>query len=331
MITFTGFDYASFNYLQSKFMVLYLRYTPYSRNGKIVLRRSDNGIPRNRRPRHLDSRACLGLVLAFTRTRGSMYAMQMLFGITGSVLSLFLRFGRRLLIRVLKEEPGARVAMPSLAEIEQYKRIVSKQYPSLEDVWFVMDGLKLLLEKPGFHRIQSCFYNGWLHDHFVGNIFVFAPSGLIVCCSINNPGCVHDSLCADVGGVYEKLEEQYLLSGGKGVVDAAFARRRFPFLIKSCQVLPANAPQRVILVSQDATSLRQSAEWGMRALQGSFPRLKDRFHYEEFGERLLMLLTIVHLYNFRTRYIGLNHIRSTFMPQFERHEGNVVLDWANLV
>jgi hypothetical protein len=106
MITFTGFDYASFNYLQSKFEVLYLRYTPYSRNGKIVLRRTDNGIPRNRRPRHLDSRACLGLILAFTRTRGSMYALQMLFGVTGSVLSLFLPFGRRLLIRVLKEEPG---------------------------------------------------------------------------------------------------------------------------------------------------------------------------------------------------------------------------------
>jgi hypothetical protein len=29
-------------------------------------------------------------------------------------------------------------------------------------------------------------------------------------------------------------------------------------------------------IKVQATSLRQAAEWGMRALQGSFPRLKER-------------------------------------------------------
>jgi hypothetical protein len=32
-----------------------------------------------------------------------------------------------------------------------------------------------------------------------------------------------------------------------------------------------------IELKQAATSLRQSAEWGMRAVQASFPRLKDTF------------------------------------------------------
>ena len=45
--------------------------------------------------------------------------------------------------------------------------------------------------------------------------------------------------------------------------------------------------------NQDATSMRQSAEWGMRALQSSFPRLKDRFVYEEQGERKVMLRMIL--------------------------------------
>lgn len=36
---------------------------------------------------------------------------------------------------------------------------------------------------------------------------------------------------------------------------------------------------------KQATKLRQASEWGMRAFQGSFPRLKDKFKYEERGER----------------------------------------------
>jgi len=69
----------------------------------------------------------------------------------------------------------------------------------------------------------------------------------------------------------------------------------------------------------------------MRGFQGSFPRMKDRFHYEEDGERLLMLLTTVHLYNFRTRYVGLNQIRTVFLPHLERDLGNAVLSWNNLI
>lgn len=38
-------------------------------------------------------------------------------------------------------------------------------------------------------------------------------------------------------------------------------------------------------MERDATSVLQSADWGMRALQGSFPILKDRMIYEERGER----------------------------------------------
>jgi hypothetical protein len=64
--------------------------------------------------------------------------------------------------------------------------------------------------------------------------------------------------------------------------------------------------EHIILVNEEATSLQQSSEWGMRGLQASFPRLKVRFIYEEFGEHLLLLLTAVHLYNFCVRYVGKN-------------------------
>jgi hypothetical protein len=66
----------------------------------------------------------------------------------------------------------------------------------------------------------------------------------------------------------------------------------------------------------------------MRGLQSSFPRLKDRFMYEEYSEWLLVLLTIIHLYNFHARYVGMNQIRSLFMPMLEQYNADIILEWV---
>lgn len=49
---------------------------------------------------------------------------------------------------------------------------------------------------------------------------------------------------------------------------------------------------------EEALSLCQSAEWGMRALQSAMPCLQARWHYEERNERLVGLTLIALLYNF---------------------------------
>jgi hypothetical protein len=106
-------------------------------------------------------------------------------------------------------------------------------FPNLMDVWCIMDGLKLLIQKPAEELTQNAYYNGWLHDHFIGCIFAFAPSGLIVACTLNAPGSWHDSFIAENGGIYVTLESVYISAGGKAVVDSAFSKKRCPFLIKS--------------------------------------------------------------------------------------------------
>ena len=63
--------------------------------------------------------------------------------------------------------------------------------------------------------------------------------------------------------------------------------------------------------------MRQSAEWGMRCLQGSCPRLKERFIYEERGERALMLRLVVLIYNYRVNTVGINQIRNIYMSWLE--------------
>lgn len=50
------------------------------------------------------------------------------------------------------------------------------------------------------------FYNGRIHDHYVGNGFVFAPNGTVIACAVNVPGSMHDLQIAEWRGVYRKLE-----------------------------------------------------------------------------------------------------------------------------
>ena len=69
---------------------------------------------------------------------------------------------------------------------------------------------------------------------------------------------------------------------------------------------------------QEATSARQTAEWGMRSLQASFPWLKDRFIYEERGERRIVLKMFVLLYNMQAQMVGIDQIRNVYMSNLER-------------
>jgi hypothetical protein len=59
--------------------------------------------------------------------------------------------------------------------------------------------------------------------------------------------------------------------------------------------------------------MRQAAEWGMRSIQSLFPRMKDRFIYEEGGEQRIVLKMIVLLYNLHTRLVGINQIRNVYL------------------
>jgi len=72
--------------------------------------------------------------------------------------------------------------------------------------------------------------------------------------------------------------------------------------------------------------MRQAVEWGMRAIQGSFPRLKDRFLFsDDRQDRRIFLHLVSMLLNFRTTFVGLNQLESTFYPLFDQ-VGDDVLD-----
>ena len=167
--------------------------------------------------------------------------------------------------------------MPTAQEIRHYKEAISARYSLLHDVYAMADGLKLYLQESGNGVIQNMFYNGWQHDHYVGNVLVFVPSGVVIAAAYNAPGCLHDSVIAEWGNVYQKLEETFENHGATCVVDSAFSKGDYPFLITSAQDMPMSNDRNIHQKAQQAISVRQASEWGMRAFQGSFPRLKDRF------------------------------------------------------
>lgn len=57
------------------------------------------------------------------------------------------------------------------------------------------------------------FYNGWTHDRYVGNVFSFAPNGGLIVCAVNEPGAMQDSIIAEWGGIYEKVEDAHAQFG----------------------------------------------------------------------------------------------------------------------
>lgn len=122
--------------------------------------------------------------------------------------------------------------------------------------------------------------------------------------------------------MYEKF-------GAKVIADSAFPQGGYGSIArasKANEAGPQNAQE--LGFEQQLTSARQPAEWGMRAMQGGFPRLKARFPYEERGHRRIVMRMISALHNARTRMVGINQIRNVYMPELEKEaEGIFNIDY----
>jgi hypothetical protein len=128
--------------------------------------------------------------------------------------------------------------------------MVATNYPALEGVWCIMDGLKIQIEKSGDDSTQNACYNGWLLDHFVGCVFIFAPSGIVVTCAVNAADSWHNSEIAVNGKLYEKLKAVYDSSSGITVVDSDFSQKYCWFMIQSGKCKPGETPMQTTFCPQ---------------------------------------------------------------------------------
>ena len=63
----------------------------------------------------------------------------------------------------------------------------------------------------------------------------------------------------------------------------------------------------------------------MRAIQSAFPRLKNKFRYEEEGFRSLILELMTLLYNFRLYHVGLNQIKTVYCAYLDQEAESVFI------
>ena len=152
----------------------------------------------------------------------------------------------------------------------------------------------------------------------MSSVLCFCPDGTIPIAYINVPGSVHDSQIADYGNIYDKLESAYERDGVQCTVDSAFGNVTREYLIKSSQDLIHICVYYKRNVARDATLMRQSAEWGMRAFQSSMPRMKDRMKFEVCGERKVTLTMMILIYNLRARMVGINQLQSFYTGSLNR-------------
>lgn len=151
-------------------------------------------------------------------------------------------------------------------------------------------------------------------------VLIVHKPGAIIAANTNCPGSWHDSRVAKP--IYRKLlDPDQTPPGYYLVADTAFPRganmdNKIHAPMKAGQRLPADQGARDCLLAFDSelVGYRQTAEWGMRALQGSFGRLRIPLEVEHQDRRGDLLETCIRLHNIRTNIVGINEIRSVYEP-----------------
>ena len=115
LITMTGFDFETFHFIEPDFRYFYDRYSPYSKEGVIVaLQRDGDDNVLKGCPRLMSAADGLGLVLTWTRTRGSTMVLELIFGMTQTSILDYLAFCTQILVHILKGKDDAKIKLPPI-------------------------------------------------------------------------------------------------------------------------------------------------------------------------------------------------------------------------
>jgi hypothetical protein len=156
-------------------------------------------------------------------------------------------------------------------------------------------------------------------------------AGKIIAALLDYPGSWHDSRIA--WPLYDKLLSQ-TPAGAFLVADTAFPRGpasiegkiRTP--IKQGERFASDPEARKLQMqfNRQLLSYRQTAEWGMRQLQGSFGRLRMPLPIGDNTGRGMLLEVCVRLYNLRVELVGINQIRTVYMPVWRDNDQEELWD-----
>jgi hypothetical protein len=160
LITVTGFDHLAFQSLLELFSPWYHSHTPWTKSREgTTFKKIFPGEKRGGRKRIITATTCLALVLSWYRFRGAEFQLQGWFGFTGTHANVWLKFGRRGLLIVLRNHLMSRVKMLTDEKVAELKAACAESHPLLSDVYCVADGVKFYFENSEDLDEQCMFYN----------------------------------------------------------------------------------------------------------------------------------------------------------------------------
>jgi len=275
-----------------------------------------------RRRRLLEASGGLGLVLHYLNSAAEEVELQMIFALTPSSCSRYIRFGLNTLSLTLSKMPAAQIRWPTERQMQEYSDMIETRHGSILRGGFgFVDGLNLKVQTSSDPMVENMTYNGWLHGHFISSVIAFAPTGEIIYLVTNCPGSWHDAKIAS--SLYDKLQERtndpFFLLADTAFPRSDSLRSRIKSPLKTNVRLPTDARERAAALdlSAEVTSARQAAEWGMRAIQGSFGRLSVPLPIEDDRYRAQMLLCCFRLHQLRVRCVGINQIKTVYDPLWQ--------------
>ncbi|KIP10780.1 hypothetical protein PHLGIDRAFT_65051 [Phlebiopsis gigantea 11061_1 CR5-6] len=280
--------------------------------------------------RSLDAAGALGLYLHYISSTMTDTGLGEVFAIIPSTISRYIQFSRALLLATLRNLPEGAVRYPrdfgdGRNEFDAHSELVQERHPRLVGAIGTMDGLNLPLGASSDSNLENATYSGWLHSHCCSCVFAFSPKGTIIIAHTNAPGSWHDSRIARP--IYQKLDRE-TPEGYYLVADTAFPRGVIGSPTKIRAPIKVNTPlpqdeherQELLHFNNELISYRQSAEWGMRALQGSFGRLRLPLDINDSSARADLLETCVRMNNVRALRVGIHQIRNVYAPIWQNGE-----------
>jgi hypothetical protein len=225
-------------------------------------------------------------------------------------------------VRLLNNNPFAKVKFPSDAKMREFADMVQAREPLVNDIIGFMDCVSFLTECTSERVQQNVFYCGYDCDTMVNKVFAYGLDGKVFFAAVNFPGSWADgSLTAQFLHQMKKKIGDY-----KICVDQVFPRSEDaygtivgPVTKRAACRLHCDVCNYLLRISNVHTLLRQASKWGMHGLQGTFPRCKKRLPSNDEMQRLV-LDAIVLVLNFRTEYVGFNQIKSVIDPEYVRVE-----------
>jgi hypothetical protein len=279
------------------------------------------------RPTKLTERDCLALALRFMTTSGRLKDLEVDFGCVDQILQRELWPALERLRSVLFATPDAQCRVPSKEEGYAMERAARMRYgsPPLDfarPACLYMDGTILAVHGVSIKEDQAklAYYGG--KQMAVNNCLVFDQYGCVVAYVICAPGCFHDARIART--IFEKLSSDEWNPNRFGcIVDSGYTghdktgddgEAAIFRPMKGEHVDMGALNELALKFSAYIVTRRQANEWANGALKRSWPRILVPAEYARLDKLQLVLEVAIHLQNFRTRRVGFNELKTTFMP-----------------